>query len=452
MENWLFDGQGVEFHHFQRAKQAQNQAETNHLLREQNALLRQAESARQQAAKQKAELGKKDCPECPHCAARIAFQPDFCDSCRRSLYWDAHTRHPFPSAEARELGTKDCPACPTCGKKIAFQPSKCCDCETPLFWAVGVTTPFTTVEAYAAHSKKVLDDRERQHANEIAKQHQRLLETLPTRIEKRIDTLTEAAQWIDDQQAGKRLSKAKRADSHQRLDATRSLFDLVMRLQQEAPATILPAHRIRQLSVIGDLLAQIGGSLGSLAPDTLLDDHRRLVGALAAAWPSILTQSSALASAGNRDESPDAPEEASPRLCNTQPLIPLETDPSGVIAWFAGLAFRVMASLAVADRKLRSAEVGVIAQRLRTIGVVAEDDHLQQLIIAECKNVAGIGAERCLQAACEQLRPFCGSRPAVFIVDCALAVAAAEGSPADPEKTLLATLTSSLNKASSMPC
>lgn len=106
MDNWLFDGQGIEFHHFQRAKQAQNQAETNRLLREQNDLLRRGEQT----------PAATHGPQCPQCQTAIEAQ--------------------------------------------GYKPNRCSACGVTLFWSEGLLQPFTTRTQLATHSSAIKSERE----------------------------------------------------------------------------------------------------------------------------------------------------------------------------------------------------------------------------------------------------------------------------------------------------
>jgi hypothetical protein len=78
VDNPLFDGQGIEFHHLQRLDQRKQSQEIQKLLKEQNKLA--AEQSRQQ---------KGVCP-CPHCGGGVPqVGVAVCMHCRRDLYWNA---------------------------------------------------------------------------------------------------------------------------------------------------------------------------------------------------------------------------------------------------------------------------------------------------------------------------------------------------------------------------
>lgn len=144
MENWLFDGQGLEFHHFQRAKQAQNQAETNRLLREQNQLLRRAEQeSKRRAQEAKRREHRAALPKCCYCSMTLEKKEPRCPACGNALRWrrceKSKAMHGGLNADSPDtVLVLDPPLCPSCGGVIALKAGRCSHCTSSLRWDGGL--------------------------------------------------------------------------------------------------------------------------------------------------------------------------------------------------------------------------------------------------------------------------------------------------------------------------
>ncbi len=162
MVNPLFDGEGIEFHHLQRARLAGQQAETNRLLGEQNVLLRRAEQAREQdreqareqeRAKAKAERERKEreeaAPKCVYCSHPLYVKEDHCPNCSRLLWWSlvlkkknlAKTKSSVQAAQKDSVWVLTPPKCPRCREFIEAQVPSCDKCGLGLAWGKRSVSP-----------------------------------------------------------------------------------------------------------------------------------------------------------------------------------------------------------------------------------------------------------------------------------------------------------------------
>lgn len=370
MDNPLFDGQGIEFHHLQRAKLSQQQAqnnreqlEANRLLREQNDLLRRQE---------------QPCPVCPKCQSQIRDQkkPSFCSGCRKQLFWS----------------------------DSAFQ-------------------PFGTRAELDQHNR--------------SQQHQKIgkLTPLITSCIARIDELTRRASLAGSfgpEDLGTELDKVQRA------------MNLFESMRKEHPTYSLPLSLQRlpeSLTSLADSLQckhAFASQLESIT--TLLKESRRI-------FPSTNPVSSpSIAPSVTSSPVQQSTNEAPPLFCDATQTPDYFNDPSGIGQWFARRAMRVMACIAVADRKLRLPEVSAISSAMKSLGSPLSEDQLRDAIVAACKDVSKGNVAAVLSEVCNELRPLQRSRPATFLIKHAELVSRAEGAPGDAEAAMLITLRESLGE------
>ncbi len=157
MDNPLFDGQGIEFHHLQRAKLSEQQAqsnrqqvETNRLLREQNDLLKRAEQERdrEREERERAEKRRKkqelndSLPKCCYCNETLNEKAVHCPKCNCLLRWrtcqkPVGARGGLNAGERGMIWVIDPFSCPQCSGIIVAKSTPCVHCGTTLRWKSG---------------------------------------------------------------------------------------------------------------------------------------------------------------------------------------------------------------------------------------------------------------------------------------------------------------------------
>jgi hypothetical protein len=197
-----------------------------------------------------------------------------------------------------------------------------------------------------------------------------------------------------------------------RLDETRRVL-YVSRQLGRAPAYELKVSSIEFAKIIDQRVHS-----------SELASHRTLFG-------QVLLEISRLLPADSRNEAKAVYEYS--RSClgpdneiTLSALIPQVRDPTRIVQWFASEVLRVMACIAVADRKLREPEVAVIASAMKAIGTALAEEDLVRLIVAECKDIAKRGPTDVMREACERLQSLRGLPPAAFVVECAESVSVCE--------------------------
>jgi DNA-directed RNA polymerase subunit RPC12/RpoP len=131
MENWMFDGEGIEFSHLQRAAAFQQQAE----------MLKEAKRMREALERQESSRSKQTW-KCPRCFADLTLpNQSMCILCSRKIEWVGG--QPVCAADppsATQTATTAYVTCPHCGEANDESSDECWECDGDLSGSAGTAT------------------------------------------------------------------------------------------------------------------------------------------------------------------------------------------------------------------------------------------------------------------------------------------------------------------------